>query len=123
MERDQACSASVRSGRSVEASGEVKVVPKKSGRAGRKPGEQIAENLQQQAVAKASASHFAQQYRWWMLRRILGFTLIGLGAVMILVHVLMHLANVQVVSMQDLLIGYPTGMVLMVVGLVIATRR
>ncbi|WP_339121487.1 hypothetical protein [Pseudonocardia sp. D17] len=63
------------------------------------------------------------QYRRWMLRRIAGWAVAAIGVVMIVVHVAIHLANVQVMSGQDLLIGYPMGAVLIIVGVVVVSRR
>ncbi len=96
------------------------------GRVTRMRAREAATNLHQQAQQATSqqrAATFTQQYRRWMLRRIAGFTLAGLGAVMVLVHAFMHLGNIQILPMQDLLIGYPAGAVLVVAGLMVGSRK
>lgn len=83
----------------------------------------LATNMHHQATSQQRTTSFTQEYQRWIRRRVAGFTLAGLGAVMIVVHVFMHLGNVQLVAMQDLLIGYPAGAVLIIIGAVIASRQ
>jgi hypothetical protein len=93
------------------------------GRQNRLQVRQMTSDLRQEADAQQRAADFARRYRRWVLRRISGYCLGGLGVVIILVHVVMHLGNITVIPLQDLLIGYPTGAVFIVVGLIIGGQR
>ena len=78
-----------------------------------------AARLTQQKVGYTPA------YRKWLIRRIAGFSLIGIGAVMALVHVVVHLGGLQYLpttGLQDLLTGYPMAGLLAVAGGVIVSR-
>lgn len=75
------------------------------------------------ATPNDAAVSFRAQYRRWVLRRALGWVLIVAGVAMVVVHVVAHLANLELIKGQDLLIGYPMGAFLVVLGMVIATRR
>ena len=59
-------------------------------------------------------------------RRIGGWVLVGIGAVMAVVHMITHLGRLQIIGMQDLLIGYPMAAVLILAGFLLvgfATKR
>lgn len=95
------------------------------GRQNRVHEQQVLANLRQEATAQQaqpSAADFARRYRRWMIRRYAGFGLAAVGAVMILVHVFMHLANVTV-TWQDIAIGYPTGGILVLGGLILGSQQ
>jgi hypothetical protein len=82
--------------------------------------------LRHEAAKAERAASFAQQYRHYRLRRFLAFTLVAIGAVVILTHVVVHLGNVTwlpTTGMQDLLTGYPMGGLLIVLGLVLLGRQ
>jgi len=49
--------------------------------------------------------------------------LLGLGALIVLQHLVAHLANLQFLPAQDLLIGYPTGGLAAMIGLAVLPRR
>jgi hypothetical protein len=52
-------------------------------------------------------------------RRVLGWALVGIGAVMAVVHMITHLGRLQIIGMQDLLLGYPMAAVLILAGFVL----
>ncbi|MDQ2706470.1 MAG: hypothetical protein M3Z25_02015 [Actinomycetota bacterium] len=79
-------------------------------------------NLRHEAELQQRAADFNRRYRHLMMRRIAGFTVAGVGGAMILVHVVMHLGNITLFPLQDLLIGYPTGGILMLIGLIVGSR-
>lgn len=83
---------------------------------------QSAANLHHEAEAQQRAAEFAQRYRRWILRRAFGYGLAALGAIVLLVHVGMHLGNVTLFAMQDLAIGYPTGGLLILSGILVGSR-
>lgn len=96
------------------------------GRQNRVHERQVLENLRHETTAQQpqqSAADFARRYRRWMIRRYTGIGLAAVGAVMILVHVLMHLANVTAFPYQDLLVGYPTGGILVLGGIILASQQ
>lgn len=45
-----------------------------------------------------------------------GWALVGIGLVMAVVHMITHLGRLQIIGMQDLLIGYPMASVLTLAG-------
>ena len=86
----------------------------------------MAANLAQEVQKSERTVSFAQQYRRWRLRRLLGGGLIALGLVVVVTHVFVHLGDVRwlpTTGMQDLLTGYPMGGLLIVAGLVVLGRQ
>lgn len=61
-------------------------------------------------------SIYTAAYRRERRRRVLGWGLVVVGAVMALVHVFTHLGRLSIVGYQDLLLGYPMAAVLIMVG-------
>ena len=65
-------------------------------------------------------------YRKWLVGRVFGFVLMGIGVVMAVVHIGAHLGNFSLlptVALEDLLIGWPMAGVLFIIGGVLASRR
>ncbi|WP_285031700.1 hypothetical protein [Mycolicibacterium sp. lyk4-40-TYG-92] len=52
-------------------------------------------------------------------RRAAGWLLVGVGAVMALVHMVTHLGRFALVGYQDLLMGYPMAAVLILAGFIL----
>jgi hypothetical protein len=63
-----------------------------------------------------SKSLYTIEYQRERRRRIAGWALVGIGAVMAVVHMITHLGRLQIIGMQDLLIGYPMAAVLTLAG-------
>lgn len=61
-------------------------------------------------------SLYTIEYRRERRRRVVGWALVGIGAVMAVVHMITHLGRLQIIGMQDLLIGYPMAVVLVLAG-------
>ncbi len=59
---------------------------------------------------------YTPAYRRERMRRRLGWLFVGIGSVMALVHVYTHLARLQIIGYQDLLLGYPMSSVLILGG-------
>lgn len=64
-------------------------------------------------------SLYTIEYQRERRRRIAGWALVGIGTVMALVHMITHLGKLQIIGMQDLLIGYPMAAVLILVGFLV----
>lgn len=79
---------------------------------------ETAKNLHAAAKSPQKIGRTAA-YRKWLIRRIVAFSLVGIGAVMAAVHVVVHLGSLQFLptaGLQDLLTGYPMAGVLAVTG-------
>lgn len=61
-------------------------------------------------------SLYTIEYRRERRRRVVGWVLVGIGAVMAVVHMFTHLGRLKIIGMQDLLIGYPMATVLVLAG-------
>lgn len=61
-------------------------------------------------------SLYTIEYQQERRRRIGGWVLVGIGAVMAVVHMITHLGRLQIIGMQDLLIGYPMAAVVILAG-------
>lgn len=61
-------------------------------------------------------SLYTIEYRRERRRRVVGWALVGIGAVMAVVHMFTHLGRLKIIGMQDLLIGYPMATVLVLAG-------
>lgn len=61
-------------------------------------------------------SIYTPAYRRERLRRWLGWLLVGAGSAMALVHIYTHLARLQIVGYQDLLLGYPMAGMMVLAG-------
>ncbi|MCV7346002.1 hypothetical protein H7J91_16190 [Mycolicibacterium rhodesiae] len=64
----------------------------------------------------AHQSIYTPAYRRLRRRRIAGWSLVVVGAVMGVTHMVTHLGKLHVMGYQDLLIGYPMAAVLVFVG-------
>lgn len=53
------------------------------------------------------------------VRRAVGSLLVVVGAAMAVAHLIAHLANMPVVGLQDLLIGFPMAAMLVIIGLLL----
>ncbi|TKG59705.1 hypothetical protein FCN18_36535 [Prauserella endophytica] len=65
-------------------------------------------------------------YRRRLLWRIAGFALMGIGVVVVLVHMVVHLGNLHFLpttGLQDLLTGYPVGGLLFLLGVALVSRQ
>lgn len=51
--------------------------------------------------------------------RAVGSLLVVVGAAMAVAHLIAHLANMRVVGVQDLLIGFPMAAMLVIIGLLL----
>ena len=103
---------------------DVEAMPKVS-RTRRKREHEAAAALHKDMSARKKIGYTAA-YRKWLIRRIIGFSLIGIGAGMAAVHVVVHLGGLQflpTLGLQDLLTGYPMAGLLAVAGGVIVSRR
>lgn len=94
-----------------------------SGRDRRRRTRGAAASLHAESVKAARATSFTDQYRRWRRRRVLAVALVALGSIVIISHIFTHLANVQWTPMQDLLIGYPMGGVLILIGLIALGKK
>jgi hypothetical protein len=65
------------------------------------------------------SSIYTAAYRRERRRRILGWVLVALGALMAAVHMVSHLGRLKIVGYQDLLIGYPMAAVLVLAGFMV----
>jgi len=63
-----------------------------------------------------TTSVYTIEYRRERRRLMIGWVLVGIGAVMAVVHMITHLGRLQLIGMQDLLIGYPMAGVLILAG-------
>ncbi|ART70632.1 hypothetical protein BTO20_20690 [Mycobacterium dioxanotrophicus] len=70
-------------------------------------------------IRKSRQSIYTSTYRRQRRYRAAGWVLVGIGAVMAIVHVVTHLGRLHIVGYQDLLLGYPMAAVLTIVGFVI----
>ncbi|ORX15909.1 hypothetical protein AWC31_00520 [Mycolicibacterium wolinskyi] len=70
-------------------------------------------------IPRGRQSIFTPAYRRQRRYRAAGWSLVSVGAVMALAHVVTHLGRLHIVGYQDLLLGYPTAAVLMLAGFVI----
>ena len=61
-------------------------------------------------------SLYTIEYQQERRRRIGGWVLVGIGAIMAVVHMISHLGRLRIIGMQDLLIGYPMAAVLILAG-------
>lgn len=61
-------------------------------------------------------SLYTIEYQRERRRRIGGWILVGIGTVMAVVHMITHLGRLQIIGMQDLLIGYPMAAVVVLAG-------
>lgn len=78
------------------------------------------------AAAKPEKAGYTGAYRKWLVVRVAGFVLMGVGVVMAIVHIGAHLGKFSLlptVGLQDLLIGWPMAGVLFLIGGVFAGRR
>ncbi len=89
-----------------------------SGRERRRRTKEVAANLHVEST-KAQRPGYTDQYKRWRRRRFGAFSLIALGSIVVLSHVVVHLGNIEWLPMQDLLTGYPMGGVLIVIGLLV----
>jgi hypothetical protein len=72
------------------------------------------------------ANHnFQRQLRRYRLIRLLGILLVSTGAVVLVSHWFSHVAEYHVIGRgwDDLVIGYPAGMAIAVVGFVVLGRN
>lgn len=65
---------------------------------------------------RTRTSIYTPAYRRVRRRRIAGWLLVGIGSLMAFVHMFTHLARLDIVGYQDLLIGYPMAAVLVLAG-------
>ncbi|BBZ16005.1 hypothetical protein [Mycolicibacterium gadium] len=49
----------------------------------------------------------------------MGSLLVVVGAAMAVAHLIAHLANMRVIGVQDLLIGFPMAAILVIIGLLL----
>lgn len=101
-------------------------MPKKSVNArGRRQREQAAAgNLYRDRTTPQKAT-YTKAYRRWLAWRITGFSLVGISLVMAVSHIIAHLGHLTFLptsGMQDLLIGFPMAALLLVAGVVLASR-
>ena len=64
-------------------------------------------------------SLYTIEYRRERRRRASGWALVGIGAVMAVIHMIAHLGRWQIIGSQDLLIGYPMAGALILGGLLL----
>lgn len=99
----------------------------RSGRERRRRSREVADNLRQESVkAERATTSFTAQYRQYRRRRVLAVALVVLGSVVIVTHVMVHLADITwlpTTGLQDLATGYPVGGALIVLGLVVLGRK
>lgn len=69
-----------------------------------------------QAERRAVSRHI---YRRARLRRTVGSLVVVVGSAMAVAHLIAHLANMGVIGAQDLLIGFPMAVVLILVGVLL----
>lgn len=99
-------------------------MPKISGgaRKRRQRDREVAANLHHDRTRPQKAT-YTSAYRHWIIVRVAGFALMVVGVVMAVAHIGAHLGNVQMVPLQDLLIGWPLAGVLFIAGGVLASRQ
>lgn len=73
-------------------------------------------SLKRRVPRSRKPSIYTPAYLREPLRRRLGWLLVGVGAVMALVHVYIHLARLKIIGYQDLLLGYPAAGMLVFAG-------
>lgn len=61
-------------------------------------------------------SLYTAAYRRVRRRRVAGWLLVGVGAIMAVVHMVTHLGRLHLLGYQDLLVGYPMACVLVLGG-------
>ena len=61
-------------------------------------------------------SLYTAAYRRVRRRRVAGWLLVGIGAIMAVVHMVTHLGRLHLLGYQDLLVGYPMAAVLVLGG-------
>lgn len=61
-------------------------------------------------------SLYTAAYRRVRRRRVAGWLLVGVGAIMAVVHMVTHLGRLHLMGYQDLLVGYPMAGVLVLGG-------
>jgi hypothetical protein len=61
-------------------------------------------------------SLYTIEYQRERRRRIAGWLLVAIGAVMAVIHMITHLGRLRIIGLQDLLIGYPMAGVLILGG-------
>ncbi|PXY28250.1 LPXTG cell wall anchor domain-containing protein [Prauserella muralis] len=69
---------------------------------------------------------YTAAYRRRLVWRIAGFIIMGIGVVMTLVHIVVHLGRLQFLpttGLQDLLTGYPMAGLLFIAGVLLVSRR
>lgn len=94
-------------------------------RQGRQQAEHSAEEQAVQERARVQRE-IARQLRSWTPRRLVAWALVGLGLVVAVNHMLMHLGGLWLPmsqGQQDLLVGYPTAGLLAVTGFVILGQK
>lgn len=77
-------------------------------------------------VSPARRKEINQQLRQWPPRRVVSWLLMGLGGVVAIQHVVAHGgAQLWPISMgwQDLLVGYPMAMLLVIAGAILIDPR
>ena len=70
-------------------------------------------------VRPTRASLYIAGYRRERRRRLVGWALVGIGAVMAVVHGITHLGRLTLIGYQDLLLGYPMASVLVLGGFIL----
>ena len=91
------------------------------GRDQRRSADRMEANLRAE-WAKTNRPIYTEQYRRLRRRRLAAAALIGLGLVVVVSHVFVHLGNVEWLPGQDLLTGYPMGGTLIIIGMVLLGR-
>ena len=64
-------------------------------------------------------SLYTIEYQRERRRRVIGWALVGIGAVMAVVHGITHLGRLTLIGYQDLLLGYPMASVLVLGGFIL----
>lgn len=93
----------------------------RSGRDRRRSARRMEANLRAES-GRARRPDFTQQYRRLRRRRLGAAIFVGIGLIVVVSHVFVHLANIEWLPLQDLLTGYPMGGMLIIIGLIMLGR-
>ena len=87
--------------------------------------EQVAADALYRSRTTPQKATYTAAHRRWLMKRIVGFVLVGVGAVMALSHIWAHLGNLTFLpttGLQDRLIGFPMAAMLFLAGVILASR-